>query len=48
MFKLIKIFTPEIIKGLVFLILFSAAFIYSQLNRNDRNKKEFIINLFNN
>ncbi len=42
MFNLIKIFKPEIIKVLVFLLLFSVTFVYATLNRNDKTNIEFI------
>ncbi len=42
MFNLIKIFKPEIIKVLVFLLLFSVTFVYAALNRNDKTSIEFI------
>ena len=42
MINLIKIFKPEIIKALIFLILFSVTFVYAALNRNDKSNNEFI------
>ena len=43
MVNLIKIFIPEIIKVIVFLILFSLLFVYSELNRNGKSIFEYTI-----
>ena len=48
MIKLIKIFKYELIKVLIFFILFSVTFVYSALNRNDKASIEFIYKLLNN
>jgi hypothetical protein len=47
MMDLLKIFKAEIIKVLIFLVLYSVTLLYSEMNRNDKTTIEFINKILN-